>query len=402
MLAWWAAIPFLTACGFVIAYCRPAETQKVDMLPSYIVGGIIGTALISLLIGWIAYRIFRRSQLAGTLAFTLMLAFVCWSQWLTAQQRTSAAAILTALPSVPVALPMIGVSVYSPTGWVSRPTGSVSIAACWDRPAPGGGFLATLFVEGYVPASDDPLANVQALAKQMNGTIQSDHELLDGQRAWQIRADPTRNLSNPTCMLVTFRNGGMYLISLSSIPGFSYDRSLEEVRSSWKWTAIESPARHLVMQTTPRTIYDGKLTILCPDTMQPFRKQPDGAKFGLILPSFAGQDDFTAIIQLPDLAADDTLADIEKRLTVGMAGRRSEPYAWYPIKSRLEGGMTQMVKSTRDGDEMWEMLAVVRLSSEEFAMINFATYSKNTSDRAAYAKVAQQMAESLALKATVP
>lgn len=78
MIGWWGLIP---AVAFIVVECiygwpeAQARSKSPDYAGGYFVGSILGGFVISLFLAWIAYLVGRRSQLAGTITFTAMLAF---------------------------------------------------------------------------------------------------------------------------------------------------------------------------------------------------------------------------------------------------------------------------------------------------------------------------------------
>lgn len=80
LLAWWAIFPLMLLLivevhfGWKNAHVRASAPEFAI---SYLMGQIVGALLISLLIAWIAYRAAGRSQIAGTLAFTVMALIAC-------------------------------------------------------------------------------------------------------------------------------------------------------------------------------------------------------------------------------------------------------------------------------------------------------------------------------------
>jgi len=76
MLAWWAAFPagaFLV-CQVIFGWANAkAGATSPDYAISYLVGGIIGGLLISMLPAWVVYRIAGRSQLGGSITFSVLM-----------------------------------------------------------------------------------------------------------------------------------------------------------------------------------------------------------------------------------------------------------------------------------------------------------------------------------------
>jgi hypothetical protein len=82
VLAWWGIIPAFLYIAIQVMYGLPDAKEHAtapEFAISYLVGRIIGGLLLSFAIAWIAYRGTRRSQRAATIAFSIMIALVCWS-----------------------------------------------------------------------------------------------------------------------------------------------------------------------------------------------------------------------------------------------------------------------------------------------------------------------------------
>jgi hypothetical protein len=76
LIAPWGIAPALL---FIVVHCifgwsqAKLKASSPDNAPAYLLGGIAGGLLISALLAWAAYAIGRRSTLAGTITFTVLL-----------------------------------------------------------------------------------------------------------------------------------------------------------------------------------------------------------------------------------------------------------------------------------------------------------------------------------------
>jgi len=103
LLEWWAIFP---AASFVVVeavFGGPKEPERANDMANYvgfIVGGCLFGFVASLLLAWFAYRMIRRSRLAATLVFSLLIEFfalVAFGNWLI--ERTHRASTRTYSPS---------------------------------------------------------------------------------------------------------------------------------------------------------------------------------------------------------------------------------------------------------------------------------------------------------------
>ncbi len=80
ILAWSGMVPTTVLIAIQVIYGWPEALVRAtapELAISYLVGGVVGGLLFSFSIAWIVYRVGRGSQLAATLAFSIMMAVIC-------------------------------------------------------------------------------------------------------------------------------------------------------------------------------------------------------------------------------------------------------------------------------------------------------------------------------------
>ena len=94
---------------------------------------------------------------------------------------------------------------------------------------------AMIKVDVGPPASPDPKAIADSLARDFGGSVQPETADLDGQRDVQVLASsPKPGLSSKKAIVV-IRRGKLYLLMAGAVAGTEISDAFEQIRKSWKW-----------------------------------------------------------------------------------------------------------------------------------------------------------------------
>lgn len=235
MLAWWGLFPVVV---YVAVQCllgwKTAHAEAPQFAVSYWVGSVIGGFLIAALVAWIVYRTAGKSQVAGTVGFTMVLALASLS---VAKQSITGAVSKTAV--IPASdKPVMGsfgeFRFEIPAGWMSVPPPRDSQKAFlllnsndWTK-ADG-----RIDVDVGTPA----LSTARQLAKSVagkEGKVRAEPTFVDGVEG--VRVDmPSPNVTQPRFCAVVFRDGQAYLIFAAQSPGHDVSDAFEHILKTWRW-----------------------------------------------------------------------------------------------------------------------------------------------------------------------
>lgn len=411
ILAWWGIIPTAgyvvvqTLYGWGEARFRATAPQFAI---SYFIGGLIAGPLISLIVAWVAYRVSGRSQRVATIVFTLVIALLCLSVRNMARSRallSSSQRQIAPSPNTSAihAFPSAGLMLRSPPAWQEAIPDRGSVVAEWISPESRPGTVrALIMVELKRPASTDSHEIASQLAQSWGGKVIDKPDVLDGERAWKIQAPVSKSELQPLEAVIAIHQGRLYMIEGGGMPGYSCHEQVEFIRSSWKWTSIDSAAKHLEFRAKPLVVFSGKVSINFPAAMNTFDNGHPDRSLGLSLRDTKRDTDaFTAFVQFGEHSTEDTLAATEARLSRGIQDRfkLSQAFIWHTVGGSATRVITQPVRGPAQDGANWIMWAVIWLDDNRFVLINFTIYADDLAERAAYAKAAEDMAESISLTA---
>lgn len=238
MLASWGLIP---ASVFAAVHCllgwknAQVHAEGPQFVLGYWVGGLVGGFLIASVVAWIMYRSLGKSQTAGTVAFTIILAIGTLS---IISRSITAAFGKRAAPAAsdkPVTTSYGEFEFEIPAGWTSvRPEHEDQKAYLLLNSNDWRNADGRIDVDLGTPA----LPTARQLAKSVagkNGKIQRQPIFLDGVEG--VRVDmPSPNVEQPSFCAIVFRGGQAYLIFAAQAPGHDVSQAFEHVVKTWRWT----------------------------------------------------------------------------------------------------------------------------------------------------------------------
>lgn len=237
MLAWWGVFPAIVfaaiKCFFGWKYAQ-ARASGPSFVVSYWMGGLLGGFVIAALIAWITYRALGRSQVAGTVAFTIVLAFATLSvvnQAITARSPQQGAALASDKPTF-ASFGDFGFEI--PAGWQSAPPEHDDQRAYlllnsndW-RKADG-----RIDVDVGTPARPTARQLARSVAGK-EGKVRPEAVFVDGIEGARVDM-PSPDVSQPRYCAIVFRDGQAYLIFAAQSPGHDVSEAFEHVLKTWSW-----------------------------------------------------------------------------------------------------------------------------------------------------------------------
>jgi hypothetical protein len=409
-VAWWGIIPALAFIAVEVIRGWPvaqARASRPEFAISYFMGGTVGGILIALLIAWVGYRLVRKSRLAGSIVFTLVLCFFCVSVALqspTPRTQTNYAGGEpggAADSQSPSAFPLFGVILNSPPQWQQLPPDRTGIVARWISPeSREGSVQAMIMIEMKIPLGPDIAQYAGGMAKSWNGTVADKQEDLDGEVARRIVAQPRANLQ-PVEGLVSIHDGRLYLIEGGVTAGHSCHDEIEMIRRGWKWAPLDPPVKHLEFRKQPAVLFNGHLSVNFPAAMNLFDKGLPENNVGISLLDYrVDRRQFTAIIQFGKLNDGDTLANAENRLAQGMKAKFNLPetITWHAVNvESMQAAVTQVVAGPPSDGKNWLMWGIVGLPGNQIVLVNFTLLAEDPADRAIYAKTAEKIVGTISI-----
>jgi len=236
MLAWWGVIPAVVFVVVEIYFGSAVAKNRAtgpDTQVSYLMGVIFAGLLISTVIGWIAYRLLRRSQVAGTVAFSAILALFCLS-------------VLTITGVVP-GLARRGSTQSAAGGRASFGDFSVVTPSGWASTTPDRQKTAAMFLLG-----DESLQNARALIKIDAGKCQFENGReavaafaggkmtptaisLGDNEAFQIEMPAGGGMSRPRFVAASVRDHKLYLIMGAGADDVDLAGAFQQIINTWRW-----------------------------------------------------------------------------------------------------------------------------------------------------------------------
>ena len=250
MLAWWAIFPALVYAAIEVVCGWPellvGEMPSVLKI-SYLLGRITGGVLISLVLSWFVYRCAGRSQLAGSLAFSLLVlvngmgvaARTTFNEVVklggaatrTVNRSSSASAVSPERDSRQFSFGPFRCEI--PAGWTRmRPDRKHTVALLSKSGVPGAWSEGLIKVDVGRPAYPTARQTAQAFAAE-GGRVHEEPILLDGVEGVRVQTDSS-DLSRPREVVVVYRGGRVYLI-MAAAKDSGVEHAFAQVLKSWRW-----------------------------------------------------------------------------------------------------------------------------------------------------------------------
>jgi hypothetical protein len=244
VVSWWGLVPVVLYMLLVLVFGWPVKgnhPNTAGYTVGYMMGGCITGIALPLLPAWIAYRLFRRSSLAGTLVFTLGICFfslvllvrfaVDRIKSLQPQMSTVPAA------TVPVITSFGDFRFEIPAGWqmLEPEMGKTKASLLRIRPnsqLPEG----LLKVDVGKPVGPNALKTAQTLAGA-DGRVLPDRISLDGVEAIRVET-PSKDFSRPHLAAVAIRDGRLYLVMAAAENGSDITDAFDHVVKTWHWNEM--------------------------------------------------------------------------------------------------------------------------------------------------------------------
>jgi len=231
VLAKWVVIPVIGIVAVEVIYGWPAaktNASSPDFALSYFMGRLVGSILISLILAWFFYRIFRRSTLAGSITFTLVAALACSAEMRNLQSHFE--------------YPDVGIEVDLPPHWFHLGPDRPETISRWISP---GSLLVSDHVHGVIiiqstlaVVGGDAGVFAQNLADKLGGQVSNENDAVDGERAWRIGVNSHAQDLEPVEAIVVQHNNRLFVFMLQEMPGYSYHDQFDFVRDHCKWMPV--------------------------------------------------------------------------------------------------------------------------------------------------------------------
>ena len=296
--------------------------------------------------------------------------------------------------------PTWGVALAGPPGWRQLPPDRYDLMTRWvSTDQKTGDVAAMIMVQGGKPQQGDAPASARKLADDWGGRVTNEHDTLGGQRAWRVQADPPASGLHPVEGVVTVHEGHLYMILGGVTPGLSCHEQIESIRKSWKWTAIESPTKHLdKLLDQPMLALGGSVRINFPAVMHTYQTdKPDQVlDLGLYNLQRNGPD-FLAYVQIADLPKGDTIEAAKDRLAAGTREKLKlpEPFVWRNLKAPTSRAITQPVRDPSEKEPTYLAWGIIALDTGRVVLINFTINCEDRGERSAYEAAAAKIVESV-------
>jgi hypothetical protein len=240
MLAWWGVFPFLVYVAGEIIWAWPEahlRASRPEFALSYFLGGVLGGILIALVISWLSYRIGRRSQLAGTIAFTAVILLVTLSVAHQAERRRIGQGGTQGL-NLSSRVSFGDFLFKVPARWsIVRPDREKTAAILVLNAAGPTSYDAILKVDTGNPFYATALRSAQAIAGK-DGHVQPEQVFVDGAPGYRVETG-SQDLSRPQLVVVIERGGKLYLIMASTTGSQDIAGPFNEILASWRWANKE-------------------------------------------------------------------------------------------------------------------------------------------------------------------
>jgi hypothetical protein len=241
ILAWWGMIPSVVfvvlqaVLGWPEAKVRASSPQYAL---SYLMGGMIAGLAIPFIIAWLVYLVSRRSQLAATIAYTLLVAVFCLSVVSRTRPHRQAAPGGGPAGGKAQTANFDDFSFDVPAGWQTVQTTSGQTRAMIGlKTTRGTAPQALVKVDVGKPMHPTARRTAESFAAE-GGEVLPELVLIDG--AEGVRVETTSgDLSRPRHVVVIFRGGQVYLIMAAAAGGADVSSAFDEVLRTWRWNEVE-------------------------------------------------------------------------------------------------------------------------------------------------------------------
>jgi hypothetical protein len=236
VVAWWGIAPVIFYGLLVLVFGWPRKgdhPNNAGYTMGYMLGGFFTGVVIPLVPAWIAYRLFRRSSLAGTLVFSLGVAF--FALVLLGRFALERLPRPGSPPSIVPATTSFGdFRLDVPAGWVTQQLEREKTKASIVRTRRDSQVIeAILKVAVGKPTKPDALQTAQTLAGS-DGRVVPERISLDGVQAIRVET-PSGDISRPCVAAVALRKGELYLILAAGQDRSEVIDAFDEVIDSWHW-----------------------------------------------------------------------------------------------------------------------------------------------------------------------
>jgi hypothetical protein len=349
-------------------------------------------------------RIFAGSHFAGIFLFFFVNVLLC--PFIVARSYAQAAPSVKASTSPTTQaskndFPLVGFTLKSVPQWRQLPSDRASRITQWISPqSQAGDVQGIIMIEMKKPAILDVRKVADSLAKASGGTVSDKQDILDGEVAWRIAAEPEADL-HLVEELVCIHDGRLYLIEGEVTAGHSCHDEIELIRQGWKWIPLDPPVKHLEFRDQPAVLFNGKVSMNYPAAMNLFDDGHPESNVAIGLENYQlDRSEFTAFIQFGKLADGDTLASAEERVGKGIQAKfnLSEAFVWHAVNSpAMQGAVTQPVLGPEADGKNWIQWGIAVLPGNQVVLVNFTIYAEDPNDRATFAATAEKIIGSVSL-----
>ncbi len=232
MLAWWGIFPVIAfvAAHVVFGFSRAKLRTSPDNVLSHWLGVVFGGLLLATLVAWIAYRIGKRSQLAGTVVFTVVLMLATTNLVNTTKSSSPPVAPATARPRMAT---FGEFKVEIPAGWTQvRPTDEKAKAVLILNPKTGPDGMLRIEVGRL---KEPTPREVAAAFAGDDGRVLDEPISLDGIEGARAET-PSTDLLRPRFCAVVFRQEQGYLVMAAGANKHDISKAFEHVLQTWQWS----------------------------------------------------------------------------------------------------------------------------------------------------------------------
>jgi len=240
MLAWWGLFPAIVfaAVQCLLGWKSAQANAEGPLVFSYWMGGLVGGFVMASLAAWIPYRALGRSQVAGTVGFTVVLALATLS--VARQAITDSLPNQAVIPAAdkPVMASFGEFGFEIPAGWLNVPPEHDDQKAYlllnsndWRKTD------GRIDVDVGKPAFSTARQLAQRLAGK-EGKVRSEPFAVDGVEG--VRVDLlSPDVHQPRFCAIVFRDGQAYLIFAAQSRGHDVSDAFEHVLKTWHWNTAK-------------------------------------------------------------------------------------------------------------------------------------------------------------------
>jgi len=250
-----------------------------------------------------------------------------------------------------------------------------------------------------IPEAEKLADRARRLADDWGGKVVNEGISLDGEVAWRVQRNAAP-VFQPVEAIITGYHEQFYLIYGSASGSNSCHEEMEVIRTSWKWTSIDTPAHHLEFRSQPITTFNGKVSLNFPAVANTFKTDNPQRTFGLSITNIIEKSfDFDAVMKLGEFSTGDTLEAACERVGTGTQKLHglSESFVWRAVRGSRESVMTQPLLVPSPNRPFYVLLAIARLDGNQFVLVNFSIFTRDPGERSEYVVAAQRIVESIAI-----